>query len=152
MIMKDVVISVTGIQQGPGGPETLELVTPGKYGVERDKALLTYEETELSGLKGTTTSFDVSPHVVSLKREGMLNTEMIFEEGKKNYFLYETPFGSLMMGLNTNSIQCRLNQHGGYMQIDYNVEVDNAIVRRNRFHVIVKEPEESHIGDIRWPI
>ncbi len=152
MIMKDVVISVTGIQHGPGGPETMELVTPGKYGVDRDKAFLSYEETELSGKKGTITSFDVSPKTVSLKREGQLNAEMIFEEGKKSYFLYETPLGSLMMGLNTNRIQCRLNQHGGYMQIDYNVEVDNAVIGRNRFHVIVREPEESHIGDIRWPI
>lgn len=152
MIMKDVIISVTGLQHGPGGPETLELVTPGKYGVERDKAYLTYVETELSGCEGTVTSFDVSPKLISLKREGELNAEMIFEEGKKSYFLYETPFGSMTMGLQTHRIQCRLNQHGGFMQIDYNVEVDNAVVGRNRFHVTVKEPEESHIGDIRWPI
>ncbi len=152
MIMKDVVISVTGIQHGPGGPETLELVTPGRFGVDRDKAFFSYEETEISGMKGTTTSFDVSPHTVTLKREGEVGTEMIFEEGRKNYFLYETPMGSMMMGLDTNRIQCRLNQHGGYMQIDYNLEVENTVVSHNRFHVIVWEPKESHIGDIRWPI
>ena len=37
MIMKDVVISITGVQQGPNGPNAIELVTQGQYGVERDK-------------------------------------------------------------------------------------------------------------------
>lgn len=152
MIMKDVLISITGVQQTPGGPSALELVTPGRYGQERDSICLTYEETELCGMAGTTTTFHISPRRVELKREGTLNAEMIFEEGEKHYFLYETPVGSIAMGLNTNRIQCRLGRHGGYMEIDYTIDANEAVVGRNRFHIFVEEPKESHIGDISWPI
>ena len=152
MIMKDVVISITGVQQGPNGPNAIELVTQGQYGVERDKIHLSYEETELTGMAGTETIITVHPKRVEMQRKGGVNTQMIFQEGQKHFFLYETPFGAATMGVNTNRVQCALNERGGYMQIDYTIDMENSVVGRNRFHIFVKETEKSHIGDVRWPI
>ena len=152
MIMKDVVISITGVQQGQNGPQAIELVTQGQYGVERDKVCLSYQETELTGMDGTETTFTVLPKRVELERKGGVNAQMVFQEGQKHFFLYETPFGAATMGINTNRVQCRLNEHGGYMQIDYTVDMENAVGGRNRFHIFIKETEKSHIGDVRWPI
>ncbi len=151
MIMKDMIISITGVQQGPSGPHAMELVTHGQYGVEREKIVLHYDETELTGLEGTRTSFTVRPRLVELQREGEVTAQMTFEEGEKHYFLYETPFGATTMGVNTNRIRCNMGEHGGQMEIDYSVDVDHTIIGRNRFFISVKEPEESHIGDVTWP-
>ena len=76
---------------------------------------------------------------------------MEFEEGKKHYFLYETPYGATTMGLDTRRVRKRLDVHGGDMEIEYTVDVDQAIVGRNYFYIQVKEPKPSHIGDIQWP-
>ncbi len=152
MRMKDVIISVTGIQHGKDGPDTMQLVTAGQYGVDADKIRMTWVESELTGLEGTRTSITVQPNSVVVEREGQLNTTMEFEEGRKHYFLYETPFGSATMGLDTRRIRSRLDQHGGDMLIDYTLDVDQTIVGRNRFYIQVEEPKESHTGDIRWPI
>ena len=93
MRMKDVIISVTGVQQGVNGPDAMELVTAGQYGQDEKETLLTWQESELTGMEGTKTSLCVQPRSVVLSREGTLNTRMEFEEGRKRYFLYETPFG-----------------------------------------------------------
>ena len=151
MNMKDVIISVTGVQQGVDGPDSMELVTAGKYGVSADEIRLTWEESELTGMEGTHTSLTVQPGSVVLSREGTMNTSMEFEEGKKHYFLYETPFGSATMGLNTHRIRSRLGQHGGDILIDYVVDTAHAGVGRHRFYIPVREPRESHSSDIRWP-
>ena len=151
MQMKDVIISVTGVQQGADGPDSMELVTAGKYGVSADEIRLTWEESELTGMEGTHTSLTVQPGSVVLSREGKLNTSMEFEEGKKHYFLYETPFGSATMGLDTHRIRSRLGTHGGDMEIEYVVDMNQNVVGRNRFYIQVREPRASHIGDIRWP-
>ncbi len=151
MIMKDVVISITGIQQGEGAPSALEMVTQGQYGMERDKILLHYQESELTGMEGTRTSLTVQPGSVVLSREGKLNTSMEFEEGRKHYFLYETPFGAATMGLDTHRIRSRLGAHGGDIDIEYVVDMDQSVVGRNRFYIQVREPKDSHAGDIRWP-
>lgn len=42
MRMKDVIISVTGVQQGVNGPDAMELVTAGHYGQDEKETLLTW--------------------------------------------------------------------------------------------------------------
>ena len=152
MQMKDVIISVTGIQQGEDGPDSMQLVTAGQYGVDQGEIRMTWEESELTGMEGTTTSVTVQPRSVVLSREGKLTSRMEFEEGKKHYFLYETPFGSATMGLDTQRIRTRLGLHGGDMEIEYTIDYNQSIVGRNRFHIQVEEPKSSHTGDIRWLI
>ena len=151
MRMKDVIISVTGVQQGVNGPDAMELVTAGQDGQDEKETLLTWQESELTGMEGTKTSLRVQRDGVVLSREGKLNTRMEFEEGKKRYFLYETPFGSATMGLNTRRIVNRLGLHGGEIEIDYSVDMDQTVVGRNRFFIRVQEPRESHIGDVTYP-
>lgn len=152
MQMKDVIISVLGMQQNANGPDSAELVTAGKYGIAPDEFCLTWQESELSGMEGTKTSLTVQPGFVTLQREGTVNTRMDFEEGTTHYFLYETPFGSATMGLSTRSIRSRFDRHGGELEIDYVIDMDQTVVGRNRFHIRVEEPKISHTGDIRWPI
>ena len=129
MQMRDVIISVTGIQHGAGGPDS-----------------------ELTGMEGTRTSITVQPRSVVLSREGALNSTMEFEEGHKHYCLFETPFGAATMGVDTRRIRSRLDFHGGEMEIEYTLDVNQTIVGRNRFYIQVQEPKPSHTGDIRWPI
>ena len=63
--MKDVVISIRGIQRSfhPGeeeqGPESVELVTDGRYEYGRDASWFTYQESEITGMEGTVTTFRV---------------------------------------------------------------------------------------------
>ena len=152
MQMKDVIISVTGIQHGADGPDAMELVTAGQYGVSADEIRLTWEESELTGMEGTRTSVTVQPRSVVMTREGKVNTSMEFEEGKKRYFLYETPYGAATMGLDTQSIRSGLGLHGGDMEIVYTVDVNQTIVGRNRFYIQVREPKPSHSEDLRWPM
>ena len=149
MIMKDMVISITGVQQGQNA---VEMVTQGQYGVERDKICLSYDESALTGMEGTRTSITVSPNRVEMQREGRNNSQMIFQEGEKHYFLYETPFGSATMGLDTRRIRTELGLHGGNIEIDYTIDLEQSVVGRNRFFIRVEEPKKSHTGDIRWPI
>ena len=147
-----VMISVRGEQYFDGvDPDATELMTEGTLETTDTGLLLRYRESELTGMEGTKTSLCVQPRSVVLSREGTLNTRMEFEEGRKRYFLYETPFGSATMGLNTRRIVNRLGAHGGEIEIDYSVDMDDTIVGRNRFFIRVQEPRPSHISDVTYP-
>ncbi len=138
--MKDVIISITGSQYADSDPgEAIELVTDGQYCFKDGKGRLTYEESELTGMAGTRTSFTFKPGEVVLSRKGTLTSQMIFREGAKNTFLYDTPYGSTTMGLDTHSIRSTLGERGGDLEIDYIVDFDHAVVGRNRFKINVKE-------------
>ena len=138
--MKDVIISITGVQNYPqGSDDAVELVTEGKYSFRDGKGVLSYMESELTGMQGTKTSFTFTPDEVVLSREGTLTSRMVFREGTKNTFLYDTPFGSATMGLDTHRIHSTMGPRGGDMEIDYVVDFDHAVVGRNRFRINVRE-------------
>lgn len=144
MNMRDVIISITGTQHDPlGQRDAMELVTAGKYGFENGESRFTYEESDLTGLEGTRTTFTINPKGVVLRREGSLNSELVFREGKKDLFLYETPYGSATMGVDTRRIDAQLDEHGGTMELDYFIDFNHAPMGRNHFKFNVKE--KSHV-------
>lgn len=144
MEMKDVIISITGIQNlGASDSDTIELVTNGKYRHSKGETELFYDESELTGMEGTRTSLTVGESGVVMSREGRLNSQMIFEEGKKHFFLYETPLGSATMGVDTQKISAHFGESGGDMEIDYVVDFDHAVVGRNKFRINIREQNKK---------
>ena len=140
MNMKDAIISITGIQDDHSGEnDAVELVTAGQYGFEDGESRFTYEESDLTGLSGTRTTFTISPMGVVLRREGSLNSEMVFQQGRKNFFLYETPYGSATMGVDTRRIDTRLDEHGGDLELDYDIDFNHTPMARNKFKINVRE-------------
>ena len=140
MNMRDVIISIVGVQNNASGEkDSVELVTAGQYGFENGESRFTYEESELTGLSGTRTTFKISPMGVVMRREGALNTEMVFQQGKKNYFLYETPYGNATMGVGTRRIDTRLGEHGGDLELVYDIDFNLTTLGRNRFKINVRE-------------
>ena len=138
--MKKVLITVHGIQITADEPATdMELVTEGEYSYENGCGYFTYEETEITGMAGTTTRFDFTPGEAVITREGTVSSKMVFIEGKMNVFLYNTPWGSMTMGIDTHKIESDLGPCGGSIEIDYTLTFDKAEVSRNRFSVKIKE-------------
>jgi len=138
----NVILSIKGTQhyEGEEDNDVVELVTLGT--LQRDERGLTisYEETELTGMEGTTTKVrieDDGPRV-TLLREGRINTQMIFQIGQRYLALYETPYGALSVGVQTQRLKNTVSENGGDLEIDYNVEVNNLQTGRNLFRLSVK--------------
>jgi len=138
MRMKDVIISVTGVQQGVNGPDAMELVTAGQYGQDEKETLLTWQESELTGMEGTTTTFEVSGPQVILRRVGSVNSQMVFEEGRQHTSLYETPYGELSVDIQTSALRHNLSERGGLLEIKYSIAVEHTVTGRNSFKIRVK--------------
>ena len=144
---QDAIISIRGAQQPDGGEnDIIELETEGKYDFSADAIHFDYEESELTGLTGTHTSFDVSGKVVTLTRSGTVNSNMVFQEGRKHYFAYETPFGAMTMGVDTHSIFSTLDENGGRLEICYAIDVENARVSKNVFKIQIKTAQRMCIN------
>ena len=147
--MKDVVISIRGTQRSfqPGeeaqGPESVELVTDGHYEYGRDASWFTYQESEITGMEGTVTTFRVVDGLVTLTREGAVNSQMLFQKGRKHVFLYDTPFGAMTMGVDTQQLRTETDEHGGQLDIVYSVDVDNVLLGKNTFRIDWKEVGEK---------
>ena len=140
----NVIISIKGRQlYAENSPDEVELVTSGT--LKQDGAggyIVSYAETELTGLEGTTTRLHVDGGRVTLLREGSINSQMVFEEGRRHLSMYETPYGALSIGVNTKRMRSTLGEAGGDLEIDYAIEIDNMIAGQNLFRMNVKRHPE----------
>ena len=119
-------------------PNETELLTEGVLEVLEDGLRIAYDETSLTGMEGTTTTFLVKGTQVVLTRTGTVNSQMVFEEGKQHTSLYETPFGELPIDIQTSSLRHNLSERGGVMDIKYAIAVDHTVTGRNCFKLRVK--------------
>ena len=137
--MKKAMISIIGLPVLPGNDDDgFELMTDGEYARDGVYSTFSYFESELTGLDGLQTTFNVEPDRVILSRGDGLSGDMIFSENQKHHFLYETPFGSIMLGIDTHSIKKNLRDDGGSLEIRYDIEVDNVSVSQNLFKIKIK--------------
>ena len=100
---------------------------------------VSYQETELTGLEGTVTKLHIKDGQVTLLREGSINSQMVFEEGRRHLSMYETPYGALSIGVNTKRMRSTLSEAGGDLEIDYAIEIDNLIAGQNLFRMNVRK-------------
>ncbi len=119
--------------------QTLELVTDGSYCYEPGFALLSYVESEMTGLEGVVTSFRIEDgQTVTLRRTGKVNAEMVFDRRQAHESLYDVGFGAMMISVVTEDMTVLLNEHGGVLDLDYRVEVEHALCSRNRYHIEIQ--------------
>ena len=82
-----VMISVRGEQYFDGvDPDATELMTEGTLETTDTGLLLRYRESELTGMEGTETTFEIGPRRVILCRSGSVSSQMVFEEGQQHKY------------------------------------------------------------------
>jgi len=146
---KNVIISIKGMQAYEGtGDDSIELVTEGRLlDCGEDGLSLSYQESELTGMEGTLTTFQVEKNGrITLLRMGEVNSQMVFEEGRRHLSLYQTPYGDLSVGVLANKVKNTLNMSGGELEIDYAIEIDHILAGQNLFHIKVREDNRPGHG------
>ncbi|MCI8818691.1 MAG: DUF1934 domain-containing protein [Oscillibacter sp.] len=120
-------------------PDSIELMTEGTLTLTGEGGMvLSYQESELTGLEGTTTAFEIRGAQVILTRTGSVNSQMVFEEGRQHTSLYETPFGELAVDIQTSRLRHSLTERGGLMDLRYSISVDHTVTGRNAFRIRVR--------------
>lgn len=103
--------------------DVIEVVTPGEFLVTDDGFKAIYEETELSGMSGTTTTLTMLNDKLVLEREGNISAKMDFKKGETSVSLYNTPYGVLDLQIHTEDLKVDINENGGEITAKYSMEL-----------------------------
>ena len=134
-----VTLSLRGEQSYPGQePDVIELVTEGTLEDIEDGWKLCYEESDLTGLAGVNTTFQIQGKTVTLIRSGKLNSQMVFEEGVPHDSLYEMEFGALMLTVCAIRVETNLTQAGGTIDLKYSIEVEQNAAGMIDYHLDIE--------------
>ena len=83
---KEVLIHVRGLQtiDADGDQEPVEIVVPGEYYFRNGSHYLRYEEVMEDFAEPTINYIKISPKGMEVRKKGVVNVHMVFEQGKKN--------------------------------------------------------------------
>ena len=124
---REVTLAIKGCQTYQDQePEIIELMTDGIMEFRNGGWDISYEESELTGLAGVTTTFRVEPGMVTLTRKGALNSTMIFQQNVVHESLYQMPFGALMLAVKATRVVFDIVSDGGFIDLSYNINIENS--------------------------
>ena len=135
----NVVLSIRGQQNYQDqDPEVIELVTEGNL-IRLDNGWkVSYEESDLTGLAGVTTVFEVTSDTVTLTRTGALNSQMVFQKGVLHESLYQMEFGALMIAVCATRVSYDLTEQGGTIDLTYGIDIENTAAGIIEYHLDIK--------------
>ena len=137
MSIQAVNLRIRGKQSYEGQePEVIELLTEGTMEHVGDTWVITYEESDLTGLSGVTTTFCIGPRGITLKRTGRLQSQMIFRLNQRHESLYQLDIGALMICVCARKIRYDLTgETGGTVDLVYTIEIEESAAGTVDYHL-----------------
>ena len=124
---KDVLLSISGLQfaaQDEEDVEPVEVITAGDYYKKNGKHYILYDEV-MEGFDGNTRNIiKLTDDSLDITKKGVSNVHMVFEKNKKNVSYYNTPFGSLLIGIDAKSVDIAETEDNIDVRVKYNLEVN----------------------------
>lgn len=136
---RPVVLSLRGTQTYEGQePDVIELVTEGTMEFRDGGWDICYEESQLTGLEGVTTTFRVEPGVVILERTGNLRSRMVFEKNVPHDSLYQMSFGTMMITVCAQYLFFDIVEDGGVIDLLYSISIENNAAGTVDYHLDIR--------------
>ncbi|SES94348.1 Uncharacterized beta-barrel protein YwiB, DUF1934 family [Natronincola peptidivorans] len=132
-------IKVIGIQKDEKGQENkIELMTEGTCYEKKDSLYIVYEESEISGMEGATTTLKIDrENKVSMRRFGSSDLKMIFQKGKTFTSQYSTQYGKFDMEIFTKELDIQLcsSAKKGSIEIQYDLWISGLADTTNELKI-----------------
>lgn len=147
---KDVLVSIKGLQfaaEDIGSSATdedldrLETICPGQYYFKNDAHYILYEELIEGFDEPIKNMMKLRGGEFILTKKGPINVQMVFSEGRKTMTDYCTPFGNIMVGIETQHVETVQTQESLDIHIEYALEANYQFVADCDIEIKIKNVE-----------
>lgn len=133
-------IAVRGLQfMEDDSEDNIETVQQGEYYQRNGSHFLLYDEYMEGFREPVKNLLRFKNGELSLTKKGLVNVQMLFSEGKKNLTSYKTPYGAIMIGLDTRRVECREEEHALHLEVDYTLEANYQYVADCHIQIEARE-------------
>jgi len=120
----------------PDGEDVMELTTAALMDFDADgRCTIRYKESELSGMEGTETKITFlksDRKILTIIREGAVNSTLVLEAGRFHSGLYETPVMPLDVTTMTYKLTNDITEEGGTACADYSLRIGGVTTNRTK--------------------
>ena len=137
------IITIKDLHKAGKEKESSELITTGTLTFYGEDYKIRYKETT-EGLEDcyVTLSFDNGDRV-TMTRSGDFTARMVMEKNKRHTCIYNTPMGSLSLGIYTHKVTSSMTEEGGTLLFTYTLDANGSFLSENTLDVTLKKAKEG---------
>ena len=118
----------------------IQFMTKGHLSMIREgEAMIEYTESIQDDDSGETMTAKVllqlSGNRVTMTREGDVSNTMVFIPSHRSEGIYQTPYGSLNMGVYARNVDCRIGPDSGSVHLKYQLDIQGNYTSSNELHL-----------------
>lgn len=128
--------------------DLIEVVTPANYYCKNGKHYIIYDEVVEGSGSTIKNKIKISgTDSLEIMKSGASNTHMVFERNKKNLTYYRTPYGQMLVGLNTKNMKVDVTEQAIRVQVDYELDVNHEPMAdcKIRMNIVSKDSGEFSV-------
>jgi len=147
-LTEDVLVGNRGLHTLTGEEEAvddIEVIFPGSARLLGDTWYVQYSEP-VEGTGGEIRSLiKIREHHMEVTKRGLANTHMVFEEGKKTTTWYETPMGSISLGITATDVTVTQGENSLTARAVYALDVNSQYMTDCAIQINVSERDQVTI-------
>jgi len=138
---ENVLITIKGLQFDSVEENVIEGIHIGRFSEINNKIYVKYDEM-LDGERDPTSNLiKISEGRVEIIKRGQISSHMQFFANEKMISLYNTPFGSLHLGILTTNIDIDKNEDVIHILLEYSLEVNEEQISDYKVEICIKQQD-----------
>ena len=138
---REVELVLSGLHdaEGASDKDAVETAQTAQYFKRHDSHYLLYEE-DIEGFDGTCKSrIKFRDNLLELTRQGAVEMHMIFEENKRHMIPYNTPYGQLMLGIETGRVLVEEQEDQIHVTVEYTLDHEGEPLSESCLKIHIRE-------------
>ncbi len=141
---KEVLLSLKGLQlEGGDGGQELETITPADYYMKNGSHYVIYDEVTEGFEDVTKNMIKFRENCLEVTKKGLINVHMVFEKNKKNMTSYMTPYGNILIGIDTEAFLLEEEENRIKLQVSYALEANYQFLADCKIEMHICPREEG---------
>lgn len=142
---KEVLLALKGLQfaMDEEGAQALETITPAEYYKKNNSHYIIYDEVAEGFGDSTKNIIKFTDSQMEVTKRGLVNVHMVFEEKKKNMTSYVTPFGNILIGIDTDEVHIKEDPDRINVNVAYSLEANYEHMADCRIEMNIRPREEG---------
>ena len=125
---KEVLISISGLFHESDETETVEAAAEGEYFNRGGKHFILFDELSEETGEVIRNTIKISDSQIDIIKKGANNVHMVFLKNRESRADYNTPYGNLMIQMNTTSLSVEEKQDQILAGIQYELNINGTYV------------------------
>lgn len=141
---KEVFLSLKGLQaESAEEVQELETITTADYYRKNGSHYVLYEEMMEGFSEKTKNRIKFNDECFEVTKKGLINVHMVFQENQKNMTSYTTPYGNILIGIDTASVLVEESENHIRVEVEYSLEANYQHLADCRMQMELSPREEG---------